>query len=270
MTLVDDLDRRVAHALLEATRDRLARDSLLVLLGHGALIVLVAILVRGEVRPSGTNAWIVSLLLATILRAGWMWRAPRSDLDDAAVVRGARVTAALHALAWGLGAALVMPSLTTSDLAIVLLVLAGIGAGSLATLAADAPSLYAFLAALSLPLPFGVVAAGMDRDHLVAAGIVLVFSPVMLTLYRRAHAVLVDSTRTTIALKDSLARNRLLGALLPICANCKKIRDDQGYWNNVERYVSEHSDVQFSHGVCPECLPKLFPGVVVPDAPAEA
>jgi len=48
-----------------------------------------------------------------------------------------------------------------------------------------------------------------------------------------------------------------LRGILPICAWCKKIRDDHGYWSQLEQYVSEHSDVEFTHGICPACLPKL-------------
>jgi len=51
-----------------------------------------------------------------------------------------------------------------------------------------------------------------------------------------------------------------LSGLLPICASCKKIRDDGGYWNQLEQYISDHSDVGFSHGICPECMETQFPG----------
>lgn len=54
-------------------------------------------------------------------------------------------------------------------------------------------------------------------------------------------------------------RKRLRG-LLPICAGCKSIRDDQGYWHSVEAYVSEHSEADFSHGICPDCMKRLYPG----------
>jgi hypothetical protein len=57
----------------------------------------------------------------------------------------------------------------------------------------------------------------------------------------------------------SLAKVKTLSGLLPICANCKKIRDDQGYWNQIETYISSHSDAEFSHSLCPECLRKLYP-----------
>ena len=56
-----------------------------------------------------------------------------------------------------------------------------------------------------------------------------------------------------------LSQIRNLSGLLPICANCKKIRDDQGYWNQIETYIRGHSDARFSHGICPECVKKLYP-----------
>ena len=47
--------------------------------------------------------------------------------------------------------------------------------------------------------------------------------------------------------------------MLPICANCKKIRDDHGYWNQIESYIREHSEADFSHSICPDCSAKLYP-----------
>lgn len=44
-----------------------------------------------------------------------------------------------------------------------------------------------------------------------------------------------------------------------ICASCKKIRDDKGYWEQVEVYIRDHSEAEFSHGLCPECMKKLYP-----------
>jgi hypothetical protein len=54
---------------------------------------------------------------------------------------------------------------------------------------------------------------------------------------------------------------RILHGLLPICASCKKIRDDQGYWSEIEGYISKHSEADFSHGICPECARKLYPEI---------
>ena len=58
-------------------------------------------------------------------------------------------------------------------------------------------------------------------------------------------------------LEEALGNIRKLTGLLPICAYCKSIRDDSNYWHRVEEYVSEHTDVQFSHGICPKCLPRV-------------
>ena len=58
-------------------------------------------------------------------------------------------------------------------------------------------------------------------------------------------------------LEEALARVRQLQGLLPICSYCKKIRDDQNYWQQVEGYISEHSDAVFSHGICPDCFEKF-------------
>jgi PAS domain S-box-containing protein len=60
-------------------------------------------------------------------------------------------------------------------------------------------------------------------------------------------------------LTDALARIKTLRGLLPICASCKKIRDDQGYWQKVESYLAEHTNAEFTHGLCPECLGELYP-----------
>ena len=60
-------------------------------------------------------------------------------------------------------------------------------------------------------------------------------------------------------LQEALANVRTLSGLIPICASCKKIRDDKGYWQQVEAYISAHSDAVFTHGLCPECAAKLFP-----------
>jgi PAS domain S-box-containing protein len=77
-------------------------------------------------------------------------------------------------------------------------------------------------------------------------------------------------------LQQALARVKQLSGLLPICANCKKIRNDQGYWKQIESYISSHSEATFTHGICPECLCKLYPELhfstpepTTPDEPAE-
>jgi len=63
-------------------------------------------------------------------------------------------------------------------------------------------------------------------------------------------------------LKEALDTINTLHGILPICANCKKIRDDKGSWSQIEAYITKHSEAQFSHGICPECAKKLYPEFV--------
>jgi PAS domain-containing protein len=67
-----------------------------------------------------------------------------------------------------------------------------------------------------------------------------------------------ERERLNVELKEALEKIKTLSGLIPICAGCKKIRDDKGYWNQLEQYVEEHSDAVFSHGLCPECFQKYF------------
>jgi len=60
-------------------------------------------------------------------------------------------------------------------------------------------------------------------------------------------------------LQAALDKVNLLSGLLPICASCKKIRDDKGYWKQIEGYIREHSEAEFSHGICPDCAKELYP-----------
>ena len=56
---------------------------------------------------------------------------------------------------------------------------------------------------------------------------------------------------------------KVLSGMLPICASCKNIRDDKGYWNTIELYIYEHSEADFSHSICPECIKKLYPDIQI-------
>ena len=67
-----------------------------------------------------------------------------------------------------------------------------------------------------------------------------------------------EKERLIVELQHALASVKTLSGLLPICAGCKKIRNDDGYWTMVETYLSEHSDAEFSHGICPDCGKELY------------
>lgn len=73
-------------------------------------------------------------------------------------------------------------------------------------------------------------------------------------------AILSVQRRTMHEEKEkALLEVKILSGFLPICASCKKIRDDQGYWNQIEAYIRDHSEAEFSHSICPDCAKELYP-----------
>ena len=84
----------------------------------------------------------------------------------------------------------------------------------------------------------------------------------------RKHT-LVERERLLAELQAALAEVKTLSGLIPMCANCKKIRDDQGYWNQVENYIAARTDASFTHGICPECAKILYPDLHLYPDPSE-
>jgi two-component system, response regulator PdtaR len=99
----------------------------------------------------------------------------------------------------------------------------------------------------------------------VGAGAYLVKPPGAMELSRAMtiaaarFADLMELRRLNAELQEALAKIKTLEGILPICATCKKIRDEKGAWHQVEVYVRDHSAVEFSHGICPDCLKKHYP-----------
>lgn len=71
----------------------------------------------------------------------------------------------------------------------------------------------------------------------------------------------IEKDKIIVELKNALLKVKTLSGLLPICASCKNIRDDNGYWNQIESYIKTHSEAEFSHSICPDCAKKLYPDI---------
>jgi hypothetical protein len=101
-----------------------------------------------------------------------------------------------------------------------------------------------------------------ERAGLLSGLIAIVAIAGGAAFFLRITNPLLHRLEETIAgLQDALNKVKMLSGLLPICASCKKIRDDQNRWWRLEAYIGEHSEAQFSHGLCPECGEKLYPGL---------
>lgn len=96
------------------------------------------------------------------------------------------------------------------------------------------------------------------------------------TAHDRLASELVERRRIEAALEEkkdkleiTLAQVKTLSGFLPICSSCKKIRDDKGYWKQIETYIKDNSDAQFSHSVCPDCARQLYPDLDLDDTSEE-
>ena len=115
----------------------------------------------------------------------------------------------------------------------------------------------------------GALASFTLRPHLYQRrGFWLAVSVVVAALAASAYRLRIRQLRAREKelqqrVDEALARIQVLDGMLPICAGCKKIRDDTGYWNQMEIYVREHSQAEFSHSICPDCMLRLYPQYVV-------
>jgi sigma-B regulation protein RsbU (phosphoserine phosphatase) len=128
-------------------------------------------------------------------------------------------------------------------------------------------------------IPIIMVTANNDRSNLQAAfaagAIDYITKPVnSLELLARASSALAlkkemdcrkaregELRRSNEELQKALRDVKVLKGLIPICASCKKIRNDSGLWQQLEEYIGEHSEAEFSHGICQPCVKKLYPGI---------
>jgi PAS domain S-box-containing protein len=104
--------------------------------------------------------------------------------------------------------------------------------------------------------PIDEKAAPITDDKGIITGVVLILQNVSQRVrFEKARENLITE------LQETLAKVKTLSGLLPICTACKQIRDDQGYWHQVENYLRDHSDTEFTHGICPDCARKLYPQI---------
>jgi hypothetical protein len=77
--------------------------------------------------------------------------------------------------------------------------------------------------------------------------------------FRLSRGEYMERSRLIEKLETALKDVKTLKGLIPICASCKKVRNDEGYWDQIEKYIGDRSDAEFSHGICPDCVKKLYP-----------
>jgi hypothetical protein len=100
----------------------------------------------------------------------------------------------------------------------------------------------------------------MEMDELITASVFLSFALTVFAIRRWKEAIISNKIMEykNYELAKAVAKIHQLKGILPICSGCKKIRDDKGYWQQVEQYVADHSHAQFSHSMCPDCMESYY------------
>lgn len=101
--------------------------------------------------------------------------------------------------------------------------------------------------------------------YLRLASVLAILLAVFGLIHWRTRRLAARAEELERAVKEHVARIKILGGLLPICSHCKKVRDDAGYWQQIESYIVAHSEAEFSHGLCPSCFSDLYPEYVEPE-----
>ncbi len=237
--------------------------------------------------------WLISSQLISLLRYALLIRYRKSDTPDRGGywARNLLIGTLTSAVCWGSAGILMFPVESMPHQAFLAFVLGGMAAGAVTAYSVRMGLFLSFAWPALIPITIRFFLEGDDL-HFAMGGMALLFILLVTDSARRVHTTITKSLRLeaanqdlihhltaardelehrveqrTTELREALSEVKVLSGLLPICSNCKKIRDDQGYWNQMELYISEHSEAEFTHSLCPECAKKLFPGFGDGDTP---
>jgi hypothetical protein len=205
----------------------------------------------------------------------------------------------ISGILWGSTAIFLFPSHSIGHQALIAFILAGMVAGAVGVFSSIMPVFLSFSIPALLPITIRFAISG-DGVHMAMAVMTLVFGVLtfvtakyvnvetreLVSLKEAFSSMLENRTKALMEtniqleteverrkdteqvlleerdkLQQMLAEIKTLRGFIPICASCKKIRDDAGYWQQIEKYIQEHSEVKFSHGLCPDCMEKIYPEV---------
>ena len=195
-------DERIRADLARLLQERLVNESRLGVWVHPALIAVIVALAWPDAPHELLLGWGSAVVFTALLRGAWLIICSRRPLTERAVRNGVRATVTLLAITWGVGGALVLPIVPFETTALLLVVLAGLIASALTTLAADPLSVRGFLAGIALPV-FVSLATSDQAHHLAAAIVVALFTLGMAIVARRAHLTLIDHLQVTARLAVS-------------------------------------------------------------------
>ncbi len=238
----------------------LGRDRWVPATAHIVLLIIVLLDAGTGLPRSFKLTWATAIIATIVLRTILATRAQRPDTDPVTTVRMTRALMVMLGLTWGVGAALARHYLPPAVFAMLVMALAGLLAGGINTLVADRWAFPAYAVSLFGPTLVALPLVNPQSATSLEMLLIALFLFFMVVQHRRAHELLVDrqladqNQRTLVRqLQAAVAEVRTLQGILPICASCKRIKNEAGGWEAVESFVRERTDAEFSHGLCPDC-----------------
>lgn len=244
-------------------------------------------------------SWLVCIQLTALLRCVLLLKY-RQNPEGQSWGRWFSVGTWVSGIWWGAAGVLLFAPGSVPHQTFLTFVLGGMSAGAVTTLSANFRVVLAYLLPGLLPLTLRLFSEGGPL-HVAMGGMVGLFLILMVEISWRWHRTTLTSLTLEVAnghlitqLKSEIAERqqieehlkkardsleervaertaelqqaidsvKVLRGLLPICSSCKKIRDDQGYWTQLETYIHQHSEADFTHGLCPDCAERLFRGYI--------
>jgi preprotein translocase subunit YajC len=101
------------------------------------------------------------------------------------------------------------------------------------------------------------------RSYVIISLVICILLVLIIIFSLRMDKAAKERENMIEELQDALTEVVTLRGIIPICASCKKVRDDKGYWNQIESYIRNHSEADFSHGICPDCAKNLYPDLEI-------
>jgi hypothetical protein len=270
-----------------------------ILLATSLNSVILTLTLWNHASHSVLVSWLVCIQLTALLRCVLLLKYRRNP-KRGSWGRWFSVGTWVSGICWGAGGVLLFTPGSVPHQTFLTFVLGGMSAGAVTTLSANFRVVLAYLIPVLLPLTVRLVGEG-GQLHVAMGGMVGLFLILMVDIswrwYRTALTLLtleVTNGHLITQLKSEIAERqqieadlkkardfleervsertaelqqaidsvKVLRGLLPICSSCKKIRDDQGYWTQLETYIHQHSEADFTHSLCPDCAERLFQGYV--------